>query len=85
MQRHVSADQLKAWEEFPWKTTEQGASTSVLLAASPLVDGVTGRYFEDNNEALPRGDSEYSGVAAYALDPESATRLWDASEELLAQ
>jgi len=85
LQRHVSADQLKAWEEFPWKTTEQGASTSVLLAASPLVDGVTGRYFEDNNEALPRGDSEYSGVAAYALDPESATRLWDVSEELLAK
>ncbi len=85
LQRYVSADQLKAWEEFPWKTTEQGASTSVLLAASPLVDGVTGRYFEDNNEALPRGDSEYSGVAAYALDPESATRLWEDSEKLLAQ
>jgi hypothetical protein len=63
----------------------KGASTSVLLAASPLVDGVTGRYFEDNNEALPQGDSEYSGVAAYALDPESATRLWDVSEKLLAQ
>jgi NAD(P)-dependent dehydrogenase (short-subunit alcohol dehydrogenase family) len=36
-----------------WKTVEQGAATSVLLAASPLVDGVTGRYFEDCNGAEP--------------------------------
>ncbi|WP_433163813.1 SDR family NAD(P)-dependent oxidoreductase [Kribbella sp. CA-247076] len=85
LQRHLEAEQLDAWKDFPWKTPEQGASTSVLLAASPLVDGVTGRYFEDNNEALPRGDSEYSGVAAYALDPESATRLWEVSEDLLAR
>jgi NAD(P)-dependent dehydrogenase (short-subunit alcohol dehydrogenase family) len=37
--------------EMRWKTLEQGAATSVLLAASPLVKGVTGRYFEDCNEA----------------------------------
>jgi Enoyl-(Acyl carrier protein) reductase len=35
-----------------WKTPQQGAATSVLLAASPLVEGVTGRYFEDRNEAV---------------------------------
>jgi len=86
LQRHISAEQLKAWEEFPWKTTEQGAATSVLLAASPLVDGVTGRYFEDNNEALaPVEGDPMHGVAPYALDPESATRLWDLSEKLLAR
>jgi len=33
------------------KTPEQGAATSVLLAASPLVEGVGGRYFEDCHEA----------------------------------
>ena len=33
------------------KTVEQGAATSVLLATSPLLDGVGGRYFEDCNEA----------------------------------
>ncbi len=27
------------------------APTTVLLAASPLLDGVTGRYFEDNQES----------------------------------
>ncbi len=34
-----------------FKTVEQGAATSTLLAASPLLDGVGGRYFEDCNEA----------------------------------
>ncbi|WP_405063042.1 SDR family NAD(P)-dependent oxidoreductase [Kribbella sp. NBC_01505] len=83
LQRHVSAETLQQWDDFPWKTTEQGASTSVLLAASPLVQGVTGRYFEDNNEALPNVPGENSGVAPYALDPEAATRLWETSLELL--
>jgi NAD(P)-dependent dehydrogenase (short-subunit alcohol dehydrogenase family) len=85
LQRYVDPEVQKGWDMFQWKTTEQGASTSVLLAASPLVDGVTGRYFEDNNEAVPNTGEEFSGVAAYALDPESATRLWDLSEKLLAQ
>ncbi|TCO46287.1 NAD(P)-dependent dehydrogenase (short-subunit alcohol dehydrogenase family) [Kribbella antiqua] len=85
LQRHVDPEAQKGWDRFQWKTTEQGASTSVLLAASPLIDGVTGRYFEDNNEAVPNTGEEFSGVAAYALDPESATRLWDLSEQLLAR
>ena len=33
------------------KTLQQGAATSVLLAASPLLEGVGCRYFEDCNEA----------------------------------
>jgi NAD(P)-dependent dehydrogenase (short-subunit alcohol dehydrogenase family) len=89
LQRHVEQDITPELQEifdnYAWKTVEQGASTSVLLAASPLVDGVTGKYFEDNNEALPHVDRREGGVAAYALDPESATQLWDASEKLLAQ
>jgi len=59
-----------------WKTVEQGAATSVLLAASPLLDGVTGRYFEDCQEAGPARPGIRRGVAAYALDPEKAARLW---------
>ena len=35
------------------KNIAQGAATQVLLAASPLVDGVTGRYFEDCQVAVP--------------------------------
>jgi NAD(P)-dependent dehydrogenase (short-subunit alcohol dehydrogenase family) len=67
-----------------WKTVEQGAATSVLLAASPLVDGVTGRYFEDCNEAEPNQPGVRRGFAAYALDPKRAARLWQISMSLLA-
>ena len=33
------------------KTVEQGAATSVLVATSPQLDGIGGRYFEDCNQA----------------------------------
>lgn len=68
-----------------FKTTEQGAATSVLLAASPLVAGVTGTYFEDNQEA-PRvaGAGDQQGVARYALDRDSAERLWAAGLSTLS-
>jgi len=62
------------------KTIEQGAATSVLLAASPLVEGIGGRYFEDCNESpvVSERPSDFSGgVAPYALDPDNAARLWD--------
>jgi NAD(P)-dependent dehydrogenase (short-subunit alcohol dehydrogenase family) len=68
------------------KTVEQGAATSVLLATSPLLDGVGGRYFEDCNEAAvisERRPDTTSGVAPYALDPATAERLWEASLRLL--
>ena len=67
------------------KTTEQGASTSVLLATSPLLEGIGGRYFVDNQEAVvvDRPTNDMTGVAPYALDPANAERLWDVSLELL--
>jgi NAD(P)-dependent dehydrogenase (short-subunit alcohol dehydrogenase family) len=90
LQRHVDLEEIarlraeRGAGAMPWKTIEQGASTSVLLAASPLVEGVTGRYFEDNNEAEPQVEGTNGrGVSAYALDPESAERLWIHSEETL--
>lgn len=66
------------------KNIAQGAATSILLAASPLVEGVTGKYFEDCQEAEPFTPGVRRGVAAYALDPTNARRLWDLSETLLA-
>jgi NAD(P)-dependent dehydrogenase (short-subunit alcohol dehydrogenase family) len=68
-----------------WKSRQQGAATSVLLAASPLVQGVTGRYFDDCNEAVvvtEPGDLS-GGVAPYALDQNEADRLWDETARLL--
>ena len=58
LQRHVGGAEYMAGavERFrqagsELKTVEQGAATSVLLAASPLLEGIGGRYFEDCNEA----------------------------------
>ena len=68
------------------KTPQQGAATCVLLAASPLLEGVSCRYFEDCNEAVrvSHRTDDYHGVAPYALDPENADRLWDMSTDMLA-
>lgn len=62
-----------------YKTPEQGAATTVLLAASPLLDGVTGRYFEDNQESplVDGGPEVMAGVARWSADPAAADRLWD--------
>jgi hypothetical protein len=91
LQRHLDAVELERMEErmnqstdFIWKTPAQGAATSVLLAASPLLDGVGGRYFEDCNEAEPNRPGSRRGVAAFALDPEAAARLWQVSLDMLA-
>jgi NAD(P)-dependent dehydrogenase (short-subunit alcohol dehydrogenase family) len=67
------------------KTAEQGASTSVLLAASPFLEGIGGRYFEDCNEAVvvERRPADYTGVAPYAMDLANAHRLWDVASQLV--
>lgn len=66
-----------------FKTVAQGAATSVLVATSPQLEHVGGRYFEDCNEApvLAGGDlgGNAAGVAAYAVDPDNARRLWELS------
>jgi NAD(P)-dependent dehydrogenase (short-subunit alcohol dehydrogenase family) len=82
LQKHTGG--LKTPKELQ-KTVPQGAATSVLLAASPLLDKVGGRYFEDCNEAatVTRRPAGYAGVAWYALDPANAERLWDTALSLL--
>ena len=56
----------------------------MLLGASPLVRDVTGRYFEDCNEAEVTTDPDsQTGVRPYALDELDAARLWKISIQLL--
>jgi hypothetical protein len=66
---------------------KQGAATSVLVAISPQLDGIGGRYFEDYNQARvldpDAPNTTSSGVAAYALDRANANRLWELSLALL--
>src|SRR6202035_1888789 len=55
LSRHMSPDELGAVRNsgmFKYKTLEQGAATSILVATSPELKGVGGRYFEDCNEAV---------------------------------
>ena len=85
--RHVVAAPASfdpASTQVSWKDAAQGAATSVLLAASPLVAGVTGRYYEDCQPAVPYVPGVRRGVAAYAMDPDRAAQLWELSLEMPA-
>ncbi|MGV0908468.1 SDR family NAD(P)-dependent oxidoreductase [Martelella sp. FOR1707] len=85
LQRHTGG--LKTPEPFR-KTPEQGAANSVLLAASPLLEGISGRYFDNCNEAevvTERSDQTAGAVAPYAVDPQNADRLWAMAEAMLAE
>jgi len=90
LQRYVPDEELERLRAaaggagLMWKTPEQGAATSILVATSPLLDGVGGRYFEDCNEAEVGKLSARNGVAEFALDPTAAARLWQVSLETLA-
>ena len=57
-------------------TPERGARTSVYLASSPEVAGVSGQYFV---KCRPRTPSKA------ARDDGAAARLWEASEKLVAE
>lgn len=75
------------------KTVEQGASTSVFAATSPLLADLGGVYLMDNDVSplgIPqpidfdgRQEDISSTVVPHALDPESARRLWELSERLI--
>jgi len=82
LQRHTGG--LKTPPERR-KTPEQGAATSALLAASPLLDGIGGHYFEDCNvapTAARRPQNFGGGVAPYAINLANAVRLWDIATEM---
>jgi NAD(P)-dependent dehydrogenase (short-subunit alcohol dehydrogenase family) len=93
LQRYVDDETMRALgamdeegiliEADYYKTPEQGASTTALLAGSPLVAGVSGRYFEDNQEA-PVMDEGDRGVAPHALDAATADWLWDHAAQVVA-
>jgi NAD(P)-dependent dehydrogenase (short-subunit alcohol dehydrogenase family) len=83
-EENMAPEIKEIFDNFHWKTLEQGAATSVLLAASPLIEGISGRYFEDCNEALVTSDPDAeAGVRPHALDPDDAARLWDVSVAML--
>jgi len=89
LQRYVTEEELarlraSAGTGVGYKSVTQGAATSVLLATSPLLEGIGGRYFEDCNEAIPNVPGVRSGYATWAYDEAAAERLWETSLQLLA-
>ncbi|MCO1580650.1 SDR family NAD(P)-dependent oxidoreductase [Crossiella sp. SN42] len=66
-----------------FKTVPEGAATQVWAATSPQLAGMGGVYLEDCEIAEVGGSVvEHRGVAAYAVDPASAERLWGLSAQL---
>jgi len=70
-----------------FKTPEQGCSTTLWAATSPLLESKPGVYCEDCNIAAPTNTespmARYMGVNAHSCDDESAERLWTITEGLL--
>lgn len=57
------------------RTPAKGAQTSIYLATSPNVEGVTGKYFFNNKEKSPN---------SAATNEANAKKLWTISEEMTA-
>ena len=91
LQRYVSQETKDKWiaadkaGTIMLKSPEQGAATTLVAAVSPLFEGIGGRYLEDGTEAatVKNDVKANSGVREWALDPATASKLWDASVELL--
>lgn len=85
LQRHVGG-RLRSAPELH-KTAQQGAATTILLATSPTLEKIGGRYFENCNEALTvtQRPDNYEGVAMYSLDPANADRLWKLSMKMIGE
>ncbi|TKW01372.1 hypothetical protein SEVIR_8G175600v4 [Setaria viridis] len=67
-------DLLLSFLKLCRKSIPQGAATTCYLALHPNVEDVSGKYFEDCNEATP---------SALAEDEQLAKKVWHISEELV--
>ncbi len=66
------------------KSVAAGAATSVWAATSPELAGKGGIYLEDAHIAPPQNESRTEGVAPHAVDEDLAERLWEWSEQQIA-
>lgn len=89
--RHLTREEMieRGWIDADgrvsdsFRTPQEGAATQVWAATSPQLDGLGGLYCEDCEIAgLAPAEGEQGGVQAYAIDPESAARLWALSADL---
>jgi NAD(P)-dependent dehydrogenase (short-subunit alcohol dehydrogenase family) len=80
-EKHAAVERAQSMGTF--KTTEQGAATSVWCATSAQLDGMGGVYCEDVDiaESVPADFPGATGVRPWATDASLADRLWVKSEE----
>ena len=101
LQRHLQKEEMVAlgWMDENgspsemaknfFKTTSQGASTTLWCATSSGLNGIGGVFCEDCDIAKRKNDVDeslqrYFGVADWAVDTEEASKLWDVTEKMLA-
>lgn len=90
LQRYIPEETKAAWstgdevKKF-WKSTAQGAATTMVAAVGKEWEGKGGVYLEDCQEAIPTppGGEGSVGVAAHAFDAEKEPRLWDAAMKMV--
>ena len=90
LQRHLPREEMVAagWIDedgtvvnTSFKSPAQGAATEVWAATSPQLDGRGGLYLEDADVAAVATESGASGVRPYAVDADTAARLWTLSAQ----
>lgn len=99
LQRHLPNEEMQAlgWTDAEgnlseqaaamFKSTTQGCSTTLWAATSEALSETGGLYCEDCDVAdLAGADSpRFFGVDPWAVNEESAVRLWDLTEKMLAE
>ncbi|MFY1067648.1 SDR family NAD(P)-dependent oxidoreductase [Enterococcus sp. AD013-P3] len=68
-----------------FKTVSQGAASIIWAATSPLLNDKGGVFVEDNNigTAVANESTSKFGVRQWAIDPRTATNLWDLGNTLI--
>ncbi|KAK7000427.1 short-chain dehydrogenase/reductase family protein [Favolaschia claudopus] len=64
--------------KFPFKTFGQGAATTVVAAFDTRLEDQSGSFLWDGVVANEK-------IAPHSADPETAKKLWDISEEIVAE
>jgi len=86
MQSDEAAAQIPDMTKILLKTADGGAATSIWCATSPLLTA-GGVYCEDCNvsEIIADDDPANTGVHNWAIDSETAKKLWTVSEGMLGE
>ena len=100
LQRHLQKEEMVAlgWMKEDgspteltknfFKSTSQGASTTLWCATNPSLNNIGGVFCEDCDIAKIKSEVDesmqrYFGVADWAVDVDEATKLWELTEKTL--